>query len=167
MKEIEYGLETGSECKRDGCKGIIEEHERRDCSCHINPPCSACTEARAYCPECGWEEIDEKPLEIAGMPAQLPRKKLEAKIEWDIVRQGQAEVYQDSIYEYRVKSSLPDCRIESFCTLFLRPCTKKGQGFNGHDGFNQSTGHGLDHYYSFVKESEDVYVYKVCEPFTG
>ncbi len=45
----------GEVCGRDGCNGIIDEHEKRGCSCHINPPCSACTEPRAYCSECGWD----------------------------------------------------------------------------------------------------------------
>lgn len=31
----------------------------KNCSCHIDPPCCACTEARLLCSLCGWE--DERP----------------------------------------------------------------------------------------------------------
>lgn len=59
--EPEWGYEEGSICNRKGCKGIIDEHPKdHGCSCHINPPCSSCTEPRAYCPECEWEERDER-----------------------------------------------------------------------------------------------------------
>lgn len=57
-------------CNRNGCVGIIEEHEKEgSCSCHINPPCSYCTEPSAFCPACNWsaseeqEEYDKKQTE--------------------------------------------------------------------------------------------------------
>ena len=40
-------------------KGIIDWPPVENCSCHINPPCSACTDRLLACPECGWE--DERP----------------------------------------------------------------------------------------------------------
>jgi len=55
----EYGFEDGSICDRKGCVGIITSHEKRPCSCHTSPPCSACVEPRAYCPICDWQERDE------------------------------------------------------------------------------------------------------------
>ena len=55
-----HGIESGETCNRNGCKGIIDETEKRGCSCHINPPCSACTEPRAFCPSCGWDDADER-----------------------------------------------------------------------------------------------------------
>lgn len=57
--ELIIGTEAGDICNRKGCKGIIEEREKGDCSCHINPPCSACTEPRAYCLICDWDEAEE------------------------------------------------------------------------------------------------------------
>ena len=27
-----------------------------NCSCHINPPCSACVNNQAECKDCGWQE---------------------------------------------------------------------------------------------------------------
>ena len=56
MENIILGYEVGEICNRDGCKGTIEEEERRPCYCHAgNPPCSACTDPRVYCEECGNE----------------------------------------------------------------------------------------------------------------
>lgn len=50
----EFGTEEGATCWRNGCQGVIAEHEVENCSCHISPPCSACTTPREYCPECDW-----------------------------------------------------------------------------------------------------------------
>ena len=60
MENIILGYEVGEICNRDGCKGTIEEEERRPCYCHAgNPPCSACTDPRVYCEECGWNLRDQ------------------------------------------------------------------------------------------------------------
>lgn len=68
--EVEYGLCKGEQCNRNGCAGVINEHEKEgSCSCHINPPCSYCTTDTAYCPECGWEACDE------------PKQKIDPEIE--------------------------------------------------------------------------------------
>ena len=60
---MKYGYEKGEICNRNHykCKGVIDEYESEldGCSCHINPPCSFCTEDRNYCPECGWEGKDD------------------------------------------------------------------------------------------------------------
>lgn len=53
------GDEKGETCNREGCTGIIGEYEKDGCcSCHINPPCSFCTEDNRYCPECEWYAKD-------------------------------------------------------------------------------------------------------------
>lgn len=54
-----YGETKGDTCNRNGCKGIIEEHEVENCSCHISPPCSSCTTPKEYCPTCGWESKND------------------------------------------------------------------------------------------------------------
>lgn len=56
----ETGQLEGDVCNRNGCKGIIAEHETENCSCHISPPCSACTTSKEYCPECDWEAVDDE-----------------------------------------------------------------------------------------------------------
>jgi len=55
----EHGYEEGDVCNRDGCKGMIEAAEVENCSCHINPPCSACVDAGFICPDCGWNSEEE------------------------------------------------------------------------------------------------------------
>lgn len=60
---MEYGIEKGDVCGRNGCKGIIDEYEKDGCcTCHIVAPCTYCTTPNQYCPECGWDaknEMDE------------------------------------------------------------------------------------------------------------
>jgi len=56
------GFAVGEICGRDGCSGIIEEHESDlgGCSCHQSAPCSYCTEERQFCPTCGWEASQDE-----------------------------------------------------------------------------------------------------------
>jgi hypothetical protein len=57
---MKYGYDEGEVCGRKDCKGVIELRESdRSCSCHIHPPCSACTAEREWCPECGYERKDD------------------------------------------------------------------------------------------------------------
>lgn len=56
----EYGYSKGEVCRRKDCQGVIDETEKRGCSCHLHPPCSACVEDRAYCPECDWHGRDDQ-----------------------------------------------------------------------------------------------------------
>lgn len=35
--------------------GRLEYRRKGDCCCHINPPCSACTNAPLFCDACEWE----------------------------------------------------------------------------------------------------------------
>lgn len=58
MNEIGYC--EGDVCNRDGCEGRIEIAKVENCSCHISPPCYACTEPRGYCQECDWKESDDQ-----------------------------------------------------------------------------------------------------------
>lgn len=45
----------GDPCGLDGCCGYFEI-ERDPCTCHTsNPPCSACTNAKLICTQCGRE----------------------------------------------------------------------------------------------------------------
>lgn len=55
------GYAKGETCNRNGCEGIIHEHDTDgSCSCHINPPCSHCTTSREYCSECDWDGYEEQ-----------------------------------------------------------------------------------------------------------
>ena len=56
----ELGYTEGERCNRHGCNGIMAERAVENCSCHIWPPCGACTEERGYCPKCGADVRDER-----------------------------------------------------------------------------------------------------------
>lgn len=58
---MEPGFCEGDTCNRAGCQGVIHTLPVENCSCHICPPCSACTSPRSFCPVCGWEEANEPP----------------------------------------------------------------------------------------------------------
>jgi hypothetical protein len=47
--------EEGDDCP-ECARGVLEYPKIRGCSCHINPPCSACVDQRLVCDSCGWEE---------------------------------------------------------------------------------------------------------------
>lgn len=57
--EKQPGYLEGEICNRDGCDGVIKEKKPENCSCHISPPCGACTTPREYCDKCDWRAIDE------------------------------------------------------------------------------------------------------------
>ena len=60
MNENEVGTDAGEVCNRNNCKGIIAvEEPDGSCSCHINPPCSYCTNKDHYCELCGWSHLEE------------------------------------------------------------------------------------------------------------
>lgn len=54
-----FGAAEGETCWRNGCQGVIALHSVENCSCHLHPPCGACTAPRGFCPECDWQEADE------------------------------------------------------------------------------------------------------------
>ncbi len=51
--------EEGDRCPETGCNGKLDWPKVENCSCHISPPCSACTDQLLVCQECDWE--DERP----------------------------------------------------------------------------------------------------------
>jgi len=58
---MESGVLKGEVCNRDGCVGVINEHEKEGgCSCHINPPCGYCESDTSFCPLCEWNGKDER-----------------------------------------------------------------------------------------------------------
>lgn len=57
----QLGYNAGETCNRNGCNGVITEHETDlTCSCHVSPPCSYCTDSRDYCPKCGWDGREDQ-----------------------------------------------------------------------------------------------------------
>jgi len=51
--------EEGDKCPTKDCNRTLAYPKVEGCSCHINPPCSACVDNLLACPECKWEE-DER-----------------------------------------------------------------------------------------------------------
>lgn len=95
------GYEEGDVCNRDGCKGIIvHERELDGCSCHINAPCSYCTDDNAKCPSCGWENK----LENDTCEYHSSDYKIEFKNETENIVEDDGNLYKvvryfDSCYE--------------------------------------------------------------------
>lgn len=59
-------------CKCPECEdGTMEIPRTKNCSCHINPPCGACTDKLLTCDSCGWEFEPESPTRIE--PTQQDR----------------------------------------------------------------------------------------------
>lgn len=78
--------EEGDKCTEKGCGGTLEYPPVEGCTCHINPPCGACTSNVLTCNECGWEEEapDHKYIQAApglfvreNKPRQLDSTKID------------------------------------------------------------------------------------------
>jgi hypothetical protein len=92
MTHKKFGTDEGEICWRNGCQGVIAVEPVENCSCHINPPCSACTTPREYCPECDWQAKDEDCRDYAiridiatgsvnwGKPRPLDPRKIDYRI---------------------------------------------------------------------------------------
>lgn len=110
-KRIEEGYCKGDTCNRDGCKGIIEEHDIDGCcSCHSNPPCSYCTTPKEYCPECDWDAEEEaREYYNANMPTPEQEK------QWEEERRKRDE--SDKIWQQKMSRKIPfdkfECRSKS------------------------------------------------------
>lgn len=57
-------LNEGAKCPDAECDGTMEYPKIENCSCHINPPCFACSSAVLTCSECGHEDTPEPAPEI-------------------------------------------------------------------------------------------------------
>lgn len=56
---MKNALEEGATCPT-GCGGTLHLPPVEGCSCHIAPPCGACTDQRLTCDACGWELPEAK-----------------------------------------------------------------------------------------------------------
>jgi hypothetical protein len=53
VTEISPGKEEGDTCGVVLCMGKLKYPKAENCSCHINPPCAACTDVKLTCDKCG------------------------------------------------------------------------------------------------------------------
>jgi len=94
MENKSEGYCIGELCNRQGCLGVISQREiDGGCSCHINPPCSFCTTAKEYCPECDWDAKEEQ-------------NKLEVFSLKRFNESGQAEYYKKQNEEFQKQREL-------------------------------------------------------------
>jgi len=103
--DVEPGYLFGEKCGREECTGVIGLHDSEldGCSCHINPPCSYCTESREYCPECDWEAGDE--VDISSESATIvpidwyKEKPLDkTKIDWRVKGHSNSTMECNGVY---------------------------------------------------------------------
>ncbi|QIY81478.1 hypothetical protein [Chromobacterium violaceum] len=103
----EYGQLDGERCGRLGCNGVIKEHQVENCSCHISPPCGACTTPREYCPVCGWEAADDEVFndfvvnvnrETGVYRTWTPRPLDTSKIDWHSKPHTNASMIKEGCY---------------------------------------------------------------------
>ena len=67
-------FEEGDKCPETNCKGIVDYPPVENCSCHISPPCSKCTDNPLTCTICGWEEEAPAYKEIPVAPGLSMRE---------------------------------------------------------------------------------------------
>ena len=95
-------IEDGDKCPE--CRtGKVDWPPIEGCSCHINPPCSACTDRVLTCPECGWED---EPPEYVYLPAapglfireDRPRPLDRNKISWRSKGHTSCTMIKEGVY---------------------------------------------------------------------
>lgn len=64
--------EEGDRCPE--CTGTLNYPPAENCSCHINPPCSACTDRLLTCDKCGFEEDAPEYKDVAVSPGLSMRE---------------------------------------------------------------------------------------------
>ena len=102
------GYLEGEVCTRNGCTGIIAERAVENCSCHISPPCGACTAPREYCPVCEWQMVDEEttfndfkvgPVKADGSWTHYRLRPLDpTKIDWRSKSHTSSSMIKEGVY---------------------------------------------------------------------
>jgi hypothetical protein len=94
-------FEEGDECPK--CGSILGYPKVKDCSCHINPPCSACTSILLTCPKCCWEEDAPEYKEVLVVPGlhervYKPRPLDNTKIDYRIRSHTHFSMIKEGVY---------------------------------------------------------------------
>lgn len=104
---MKHGHEEGEVCGRDGCAGVIEfKPHPGNCSCHISPPCSACTSVDLHCPECGWDAAEFRfndHIVTVNKQTQVyeswrPRPLDKTKIDWHSKSHTNSSMIKEGVY---------------------------------------------------------------------
>lgn len=106
--DTDTGYEEGDVCGRNGCAGIIATAPAENCSCHISPPCGACTTPREFCPVCDWQLVDEEttfndfkvgPVKSNGAWTHYrPRPLDPSKIDWHSKSHSNSSMLKEGVY---------------------------------------------------------------------
>lgn len=95
--------EQGDRCSQPDCDGHIDYPPVVNCSCHINPPCSACTDRNLTCQECGWEDESPSHKWVAVAPGlsmreEKPRPLDNTKIDYRIKMHSSCSQICEGVY---------------------------------------------------------------------
>lgn len=106
--KINEGVEKDEMCNREGCIGIIAEHDTEtSCSCHINPPCSHCETDRCYCPVCGYSGGEKQKAAIKNSSDAITHKQRE---QWNAENKRWAE--QRDLFYKKYRGEVPVEKLE-------------------------------------------------------
>lgn len=100
---MHYGyFEEGDTCPECG-KGKFYFPPVENCSCHINAPCSACTDNKIECDECGYqpEEPEYKDIPIAyglAMREYKPKPLDKTKIDYRVRMHTGSSMICEGVY---------------------------------------------------------------------
>jgi hypothetical protein len=101
------GYLKGELCNRDGCTGVIIHEVEGSCSCHINPPCSYCTDDSMYCDTCGWEHAENtkfiKKIECIDVITPCANSKEDDGLLYDVIRYF--DTYPEKTIHYSLTKS--------------------------------------------------------------
>jgi hypothetical protein len=100
------GTEEGEVCGRNGCAGHIEYTKPDNCSCHISPPCHACTSTYLHCPDCDWEAkqyvlndyVVTKNTKSQVYEAWKPRPLDPTKVDWHNKSHSNSSMIKEGVY---------------------------------------------------------------------
>lgn len=95
-------IEEGDKCKACN-EGLMEWPETENCSCHINPPCSACTDKVLTCSECGLKDEPPEYVYVAAAPGlsireYRPRQLDSTKIDYRAKAHTRSSMIKEGVY---------------------------------------------------------------------
>ena len=94
--------EEGDKCP-ERCGGVLAYPKVENCSCHISPPCGACTNNLLTCPVCGWVEDGPDYHDIKVAPGLYvreykPRPLCNAKIDYRTKVHSNSSMIREGVY---------------------------------------------------------------------
>lgn len=101
--------EEGDRCPEVGCKGTLKYGEVKNCSCHINPPCSKCVDNPLICDICDFEDDAPSYRDVSVTPTILgepgilmreykPRQLDKSKIDYRSKLHSNSSMIKEGVY---------------------------------------------------------------------